>query len=72
MAKKKYSINWENDEAVSFEVNGVTYESLDDIPNWKDRDKLSAMMQAVEDDEAFRRITFGSAPVALKRFVNVS
>ena len=53
MAKKKYSINWENDEAVSFEVNGVTYESLDDIPNWKDRDKLAAMMQAAEDDEAF-------------------
>ena len=53
MAKKKYSINWENDEAVSFEVNGVTYESLDDIPNWKDRDKLTAMMQAAEDDEAF-------------------
>jgi len=53
MAKKKYSINWENNEAVSFEVNGVTYESLDDIPNWKDRDKLTAMMQAAEDDEAF-------------------
>ena len=42
MPKKKYSINWENDEAQSFEVNGVTYESLDDVPDWKDRDKLSA------------------------------
>lgn len=52
MAKKKYSINWENDEAVSFEVNGVTYESLDDIPNWKDRDKLAAMMQAAEEDDS--------------------
>lgn len=53
MAKKKYSINWENDEAVSFEVNGVTYKSLDDIPNWKDRDKLAAMMQASEEDDSF-------------------
>ena len=39
MAKKKYSINWENDEPVSFEVDSLTYASLDDIPNWKDRDK---------------------------------
>ena len=51
MPKKKYSINWENDEAQSFEVNGVTYESLDDVPDWKDRDKLAAMLHASSDDE---------------------
>jgi hypothetical protein len=51
MAKKKYSINWEDDEAVSFEVNGIQYESLDDIPNEDDRLKLEAMMNSAEDAE---------------------
>lgn len=51
MAKTKYSINWEDDEAVSFEVNGVQYESLDDIPEEKDRLKLEAMMNSAEDAE---------------------
>ena len=51
MPKKKYSINWEIDEAQSFEVNGVTYESLEDVPDWKDRDKLAAMLHASSDDE---------------------
>ena len=44
MSKKKYSINWENDEPVSFEVNGILYESLDQIPDDADREKLAAMM----------------------------
>lgn len=56
MPKKKYSINWENDEPVSFEVDGVSYKSLDDIPNWKDKDKLSAMVAASEDD--FEEVRF--------------
>jgi hypothetical protein len=51
MAKKKYSINWEDDVAVSFEVNGVTYESLDDVPDEKDRGKLEAMMDSADDAE---------------------
>ncbi|MBK7456539.1 MAG: DUF3592 domain-containing protein [Anaerolineales bacterium] len=51
MPKKKYSINWENDEPVSFEVNGVAYESLDDVTDWKDRDKLAAMLHASADDQ---------------------
>jgi hypothetical protein len=58
MAKKKYSINWENDEAQSFEVNGVTYSTLNDVPDWKDKDKLSAMLQAAEEDEAFEEVKF--------------
>lgn len=49
MPKKKYSINWEDDIPVSFEVNGVTYESLDDVPDEKDRQKLEAMMNSAED-----------------------
>ena len=55
---KKYSINWENDEAVSFEVDGVTYNSLDDVPSEKDRNKLAAMMDAAADDEAFEDVKF--------------
>lgn len=51
MAKKKYSINWEDDTAVSYEVNGVTYENLEDVPDEKDRVKLEAMMVSAEDAE---------------------
>jgi len=55
----KYSISWENDEPVSFEVNGVSYETLDDVPNEKDRKKLAAMVDSAEEtdltDEEFDR-----------------
>jgi hypothetical protein len=50
MARKEYSINWENDEPVSFEVNGATYNSLDEIPNEKDKAKITAMMDASFED----------------------
>jgi hypothetical protein len=50
MAKKKYSINWENEEPVSFEVDGVPYNSLDNVPSEKDRNKLSAMVDASAED----------------------
>ena len=50
MARKKYSIDWENDEPISFEVDGVTYNALEDVPNEKDREKLSAMLDASFDD----------------------
>jgi hypothetical protein len=46
MTKKKYSVHWENEEAVSFEVDGVTYASLNDIPDKRDKRKLQAMMEA--------------------------
>jgi Protein of unknown function (DUF3592) len=46
MPRKKYSINWENDEPVSFEVDGIVYESLDDVPDEGDREKLTSMMDA--------------------------
>lgn len=51
MAKKKYSINWEDDVALSFEVNGVEYKSLEDVPDENDRLKLEAMMDSAEDAE---------------------
>lgn len=53
MAKKKYSINWEDDLPVSFEVNGVQYESLDDVPSEADRRKLEAMLNSSFFDEEF-------------------
>jgi hypothetical protein len=51
MPKKRYSINWENDEAVSFEVDEVVYESLDQIPDEADREKLTAMLDASIDQQ---------------------
>jgi len=51
MPRKKYSINWENDEPVSFEVDAILYESLDQIPDEADRSKLDTMMNASVDDE---------------------
>lgn len=57
MTNKKYSINWENDEPASFEVDGVTYNSLDDVANEKDRNKLAALMDATAED-SFEDIKF--------------
>jgi cell division protein FtsL len=48
---KKYSINWEDDEPVSFEVDGVSYESLEQIPEEADRSKLEAMMNASMEEQ---------------------
>ena len=51
MAKKKYSINWEDDLPVSFEVNGVEYKTLDDVPDEADRRRLESMLElSLEDD----------------------
>ena len=51
MAKKKYSINWEDDLPVSYEVDGVQYESLEDVPDEADRLKLEAMANSSFDAE---------------------
>jgi flagellar basal body-associated protein FliL len=48
---KKYSINWEDETPVSFEVDGVAYNSLEDVPNPKDRRKLEAMLDTSEEVE---------------------
>ena len=52
MAKKKYSINWEDDAPVSFEVNGMPYKSLEDIPDEVDRVKLEAMLDSAVNQES--------------------
>lgn len=46
MASKKYSIRWENEEPISFEVDGSQYETLDEVPDIRDREKLAAMMDS--------------------------
>ncbi len=51
MAKKKYSINWEDDLPVSFEVNGVEYETLDDVPDEADRRRLESMLEFSSEDD---------------------
>jgi hypothetical protein len=51
MPRKKYSINWEDNEPVSFEVDRVLYENLDDIPDEADRLKLEAMINSASDAE---------------------
>lgn len=51
MPSKKYSINWENDEPVSFELDGVVYTSLDQIPDEADREKLTAMLDGSLDQQ---------------------
>jgi hypothetical protein len=49
--EKKYSINTENDKIVSIEVDGVRYDSPDQIPDAEDRDKIEMLMsKSVEDD----------------------
>lgn len=35
--KKSYSVHWENEEALSFEVDGVRYTHLNDIPDQRDK-----------------------------------
>jgi len=49
---KKYSINWEDDIPVSFEVDGVKYNSLDEIYKPADRRKLEAMLDPSEFDDS--------------------
>ncbi len=51
MAKKKYSVIWENDEAVAFEIDGARYKSLDQIPNRADRLKMTAIVNASAESD---------------------
>lgn len=46
MSKKKYSINWEDEFPSTYEVDGVQYETLEDVPDEGDRRKLQAMADA--------------------------
>jgi hypothetical protein len=51
MAKKKYSVNWEDNVPVSFEVDGVQYKNVEDVPDEADKFKLQAMIDSLFDAE---------------------
>lgn len=48
---KKYSINVENDEVISVEVDGVQYISPDQIPDETDRDKILDLISKSTDGD---------------------
>jgi hypothetical protein len=48
---KKYSVNVENDEVISIEVDGVQYESPDDIPVEADRNKILNLIEKTTGDD---------------------
>lgn len=78
MSKRKYSINWENGEPTSFEVDGALYESLDQVPDDADREKLTAMMdgsldrQFEKEFEAHRKDSARAQKLILGIFSGVS
>ncbi|MBD2328079.1 DUF3592 domain-containing protein [Alkalinema sp. FACHB-956] len=48
----KISINWNNDEITSIEVNGIQYSHPDEIPNDDDRKKVLKLMARVANPTA--------------------
>ncbi len=59
--EKKISINYENDEVVSIEVDGVQYARPEDIPDADDREKVEMLISKSDDadfDEPFDSAAF--------------
>lgn len=71
MSTKKYSINWKDDLPVSFEVDGVQYDSLEQIPNQADRSKLEAMMDSSFEAEFDARFKEAEAEVGKPSGIDV-
>ena len=44
MSKKRYSVNYEDDQVVSVSVDGVEYASVDDIPDPDDRAEAELLL----------------------------
>jgi len=63
---KKYSINWENDEVVSVEVDGVQYASPDLIADPEDRARVLRLMSG-EPDMDFTLVA--GEPSALSKYI---
>ena len=63
MAEKKYSVQWEDGEAVGFEIDGVVYKTLDEIPNRKDRLKTMAIVSASDAADLDADLASNSFPV---------
>ncbi|MEI6288832.1 MAG: DUF3592 domain-containing protein [Chloroflexota bacterium] len=74
MADKKISVNWENGKAVSFEVNGKIYSSLEEIKNQADRKKVKAILDAsaAEEGSDKRKSFFSMERMVLTAFTIVA
>jgi hypothetical protein len=48
---KKYSVNVENDEVVSVEVDGVQYDDPNQIPDAEDREKILELISKSSDED---------------------
>jgi hypothetical protein len=72
--EKKYSIQWQGDEVVSFEVDGVQYTTLDDVPDEQDREKLLELMAGMEDIDLAvpERPSFNLGKIILPIFIGVT
>jgi hypothetical protein len=49
-AGKQYAIRWQGDEPVGYEVDGVRYKTLDDVPDPADREWLMSLVVGIDDD----------------------
>lgn len=49
--QKKYSVNIQDDELVSIEIDGKVYYSLDDIPDEDDRDHVEHLIEDAKDTD---------------------
>lgn len=72
--EKKYSIQWQGDEVVSFEVDGVQYTNLDDVPDERDREKLLGLMAGTGEIEleAAAGPSINLGKIVLTAFVGVA
>ncbi len=48
-AGKQYTIHWQGDEPVGYEVDGVRYKTLDDVPDPADQEKLMSLAVGIDD-----------------------
>jgi hypothetical protein len=79
MDKKKYAVQWEEEKAVAFEVDGVRYASLKEIPDPQDRRKLREMLSTAsfpdfdaQDWEAARKESDKAQQIILWVFSRVA
>lgn len=48
---KQYAIRWQGDEPIGYEVDGVRYKTLDDVPDPADRERLMSLAVGIDDDD---------------------
>ena len=70
MPKRKYSIETENE--TTYEVNGVKYQRLEDVPDPLDREKLENMQAAlaVDEDHPARAVLTGESGLPIEDLIS--